>query len=1691
YLQKLDDYEYQKRVGYPLEFLSGVLTAETDSKRGSDDDIDYLMIKKPTVDEEQKDVQAFLNEIARLCATGECGSVQDAMTQLRSEPRYYMLYYFLDNTGRGKDTLAYIKTMANPTLTDQQMSGESLRLAEKLLGRDDFNYSMNVAAPLMRDPYVGKQAKSLVKDRIPDEAKWYYRKQAIWKAVKDILIVPAIVEGRYKDAAISAIITICSFGVGRIASAGAKMAWAGFTARGLAEGGWLARLAVSSPRLFWAVRAARVVTIAAADNAGFTVGGMMGESVVTGKNQFGWARFKHEMLLGMLPFGLVHMSGKAMGAITKQAEHIPWMKVATEAEAAVLKQEGKAAVTRGWRAALWGGQRMMNASAFTIGGVLNKKLGWAEDDGASLAMMFLQNIATDLQMTAAHAGVNRMTGGKLEKLDQKWEREWNVFPALAKLKVDPKHPAGKAMAEFVGHYADILGAKRGKPLSSNELLKEITKLNAPVEAWLKKQGLNGNSYEAARLHLFRVVSEKGWSADTITEYTKALPDPLLLDHAVDSIFKGEKGQADRDAVKGLLAAWALAEAGSPKEFADRVKNFADMAPDIGDTLRATVNEILGPKASQTPVGRRLMQQLFLRAMSVADHPEELPAIMRSISDMAPRLRSRMDQLLAASGLSGREASLAMTEWVLSNGHGPVSLDHLLTQAKQGEVVFVLENGKISIADVAPANQPARKTAVAQGLAAWEKKKTVNEAVELSQEFGLDQSLYSKANRERYEAMLQQAEQQGNVPLEVVRDLFGKIRSRVEKHVDPMHQDGVLRGLYLDILSGKVGKKELLHLIDGLNKGEITLEVSDFGNYVLVPKSKAAEQPAIDVGVQDNAGDKTQVKPRPKPQDPQMQTKPVDVATPDTPKVEPATGATIPTAVKPIDAGDHKRMLASRLEALKKLNAEIQNLTDMARSGKIKPQDVPDALQKLKDQKNKIVEELNVLVAQGSLEAKDLPADSHDMKVGDVVIMRDGKGIGIVTRIDDRGVHIEGHGEMASILTPHDQWSKQLYKLLRPAEPAAVPETHPTEEWGHQTLADASSRGKDKVGAKDPVAHALIPMNGRDAAESSRFANDFKVYQNQVTQHPADQLPVKLRDRLRDFIKTSAADGNEHRIFAVEFADGTVVISEGVTAGSPFNVKNDAGTRRALQTILDSVGENAKRGNSPVKVYDYHSHPQRGKLHPDGRLFTETNTTDCRSWDAAAAFFRGKFQGMGIKGNVVLEGGAMPVKLTEGSTAPTQDLPYIATYRNEVATSEALRFDNRNAKKFRDEYHLGNSLVSDPRVAAHHATIYETSSRDNIVIEDNADPKVQTWFRDPKSDDWAQIPAGKEYKMEAGKSLELRVGTSLEDAVALHLDSEKGKSPVLSVLKGSGSATSPTTSVGPTNPRLSNDQDDGTQRGKKIGKPKEESRPETPLPQDATKRSGKGRTPIPTVAPISSQEVPMAARGEGADGVPDRISGSGGGTRSQDPTKVGAADASVATATDRDAPRAAFFLTNDGLDSLSVAHGQASPVVWSSHDAGIPGKAWKVEIKPLGDGEFSLLPINGDIAVKAGNSWAPASRSGTTLEDGMHLRFGDVEIIYRKPNSDAARDLATGSRQADENLAGNLLDYYSGAHEQATLAVFAARKDSWGEQARYFQEGMKELTTKLAEYRQLETEYRKAPTVEQRKALNEKWAEVES
>jgi len=268
---------------------------------------------------------------------------------------------------------------------------------------------------------------------------------------------------------------------------------------------------------------------------------------------------------------------------------------------------------------------------------------------------------------------------------------------------------------------------------------------------------------------------------------------------------------------------------------------------------------------------------------------------------------------------------------------------------------------------------------------------------------------------------------------------------------------------------------------------------------------------------------------------------------------------------------------------------------------------------------------------------------------------------------------------------------------------------------------------------------------------------------------------------------------------------------------------------------------------------------------------------------------------------------------------------------------------------------------------------------------------------------------------------------------------------------------------------------------------------------------KSKRPASTAADQGDQEAPRtAARNEVGQRTQDTIQGSEDKTIQEPPpadktavsgsgggrTGPSAPGGDSQAPTNPQRPRAGQLLSSDGLDSMTISVDRDKAIRWSSGDRKIPGDPWTVEVVPRGDEKYELVPVEGKAFYKVGEDWVQVPPQDFVLQDGMQLKLGDIEFTWRQPGGETGSVQATNSRQAEEMLAETLFQYYSDPEALTTLRSFAGRSDSWGTEAKAFQEGMAELQIGYNDYSKLKDEYRRDPTLQKRETLNQKWAEVQ-
>lgn len=194
--------------------------------------------------------------------------------------------------------------------------------------------------------------------------------------------------------------------------------------------------------------------------------------------------------------------------------------------------------------------------------------------------------------------------------------------------------------------------------------------------------------------------------------------------------------------------------------------------------------------------------------------------------------------------------------------------------------------------------------------------------------------------------------------------------------------------------------------------------------------------------------------------------------------------------------------------------------------------------------------------------------------------------------------------------------------------------------------------------------ALVRLNHPDPAQQAIHNADYARYVPSVFQKPSDSLPPAILLKISQMMVCTALTGHEYAFMAMEFSDGTVVASELISSGQSYRVDNSVAMKCAIDLLISETNRAAERGVWPVRVYNYHTHPERSLVGPDQRGYTETNTIDCKSWDSFADRFVQRLSaGLSAQASMLqplsmlpFENGAVP-----SFVAHDKGLPYVATY----------------------------------------------------------------------------------------------------------------------------------------------------------------------------------------------------------------------------------------------------------------------------------------------------------------------------------------------------------------------------------------------------------------------------------------------
>lgn len=332
------------------------------------------------------DTRAAWDEIQDLVLSGKSASIREAIREVKAEGRFpgFRTGFAVDKSGRFAKPLDEAPTGLEADTQDRPVAWDIDRFLETVdhadLSDDDFDRALfgngDLLAALNRDGYWlayenivrsyqghprhGVAAKEYL-EALPNEQRLRSTFQAFGS------LVPFTSGGSFEDTAMA----LVPLGAGRALGAGAERLFLRAAARGaLAETPLALRIGG------WALRSG-------GEALGFTLGGMALRTAFTGKtDHWTFGNFFREWGGMMVTFGLMHGAG-----------------MATASRGSVLQ---------------WGARVGASAGAE----YLNEFLGLKEkEDGVDLWTRLFSGAVLDAQMFVSGKLVNKVSGGRLEKLE--------------------------------------------------------------------------------------------------------------------------------------------------------------------------------------------------------------------------------------------------------------------------------------------------------------------------------------------------------------------------------------------------------------------------------------------------------------------------------------------------------------------------------------------------------------------------------------------------------------------------------------------------------------------------------------------------------------------------------------------------------------------------------------------------------------------------------------------------------------------------------------------------------------------------------------------------------------------------------------------------------------------------------------------------------------------------------------------------------------------------------------------------------------------------------------------------------------------------------------------------------------------------------------------------------------------------
>ncbi len=525
------------------------------------------------------EINRAFDEAQRLITSGRCSSVREALSRFGDVS---LRNFLLESSVAGAiDSL--LDSSASIASTDDAFSDQMLAFASALPDGRFYSSASQIGNLLTRNPHTRDRARSMV-DGIPGTA----RMDGILTEIGNMSIIFA----ESDSAALrSGVVTLATFGLGRVAAAGAELAFAAYATES----------AIASSM---ALRATGFLVRSTAEAATFTLSSMAFESLFSGRTD-NWtlANFGRQFGAMMVTFMLCHGIGMATSGLGRAAARTSLLgEAAAEGSGRTLSLTGRAVMgTVGYGATITG-----------LTGVeyLNEALGLHPSEGnVPFLTRLLGSAVMDAQMRMAGRLFNGLTGGAVERWEGTTRRLYDIhelLPAVERLGFGRPDSRGDLNPEqalvlnallarvAAGESASAVAASIGR---EDPDLSRITSMVLGIDA----RSAEGRTMQALLFH-YRATHPDANLAEAVGN--------LQLEAGRLARASGLREGPEYEIVRAELFRRALRSGSTAEDLRNGASAFTGMRAG----LEGIANGLLGAGGASSLEGQRLIGRLLLRSL---------------------------------------------------------------------------------------------------------------------------------------------------------------------------------------------------------------------------------------------------------------------------------------------------------------------------------------------------------------------------------------------------------------------------------------------------------------------------------------------------------------------------------------------------------------------------------------------------------------------------------------------------------------------------------------------------------------------------------------------------------------------------------------------------------------------------------------------------------------------------------------------------------------------------------------------------------------------------------------------------------------------------------------------------------------------------------------------------------------------